>query len=125
MAKSIICTILITGKKFQTVLRKKIPLLCRLNTATFSHLIHYLTQMTTYTIPSLSKIPAAKPSSSRHYFQHLTPVYTCCIQFPPYSHTLKINAFYINIKETCIYIAHEEVMFSTSLTATYSTTYLT
>ena len=97
---------LIRLKKLQTVLSQKLPLLCGFNIAIiiFAYLIHYVTQLTTYPIPSPSKIPAAIPSYSRHLIHHLKPVYTSCIQFLPTSHTLKLTAFYININNTVPYI---------------------
>jgi SOS-response transcriptional repressor LexA len=127
MAKSTICTISDKAKKVQTVLSYKIPLICGFNTATITiaYLIHYLTQLKIYPIPSLSKILAAIPSSSSHLIQHLTPVYPSCIQSLTNSHTLKLTAYYINISNIYIYIyiyiytVHEEVFISTTVSNTY------
>jgi hypothetical protein len=128
MDKSTICTISDKAKKVQTVISYKLPLLCGFNTATITiaYFIHYLTQLKIYSIPTLSKIPAAIPFSSTHLVQHSTPVYTSCIQSLPNSHTLKLTAYYINISNTVtfIYTVHEEVLISTTVSNTYLLHYI-
>ena len=97
VAKSTICTISDKAKEITDCAKLETPLLCGFNTATITitYLIYYLTQLTTYSITSLSKIPAAIPSSSSHLIQHLISVHTSCIQYIANSHTLKLIAFYI------------------------------
>jgi hypothetical protein len=102
MVKSTTCTIYEKDKKNYRLcyVRNSPPLWFNTATITIAYLIHYPTQLKIYPNPSLSKIP----SSSSHLIQHLTPVYTTCIQFFPNSHTLKLIAFHINISNSNIYI---------------------